>query len=138
MKKISDIVLVIGGILGILAILGFLAGTILSAVIANGGIKDVIVSGIEDGSINVGTDGTTEEKYQYVVAVFKIMMVLFIVLMVFDLMCVIICFVSAKKSKSGLYIADIALGVLLGNLIILIGGILGLIAVNKDPQLSNQ
>lgn len=138
MKKVANILIIIGAVLGIISLLGVLIGAGFTGVISGGAYKDLITQGIENGEINVGSGATTEEKYQYLVSVFKILMIVLIIIAVFIAISVVIAFVSIKKGKVGLHIANIVLGLFAGNIFILIGGVLGIVAASENPYSENR
>ena len=133
MKKASEILLLIGFILGILSVVGTLVTSIVFFVLGSPAFYDTLLAGLKDGSTKSDFPGTPEEQAALIQAMFNTIGACCIVGMLVEVAAVIVAFFARQRQTQGLYIATIVLGVLSGGTCLLVGSIFGLIAVNRTP-----
>ena len=129
MKKVSNVVLLIGGILAFLEVFGLIVAGIVMLVLGSPACTNIIVEGVKNGTVHVsGQEGTPEE---IAVVAQLILVITGIVMFLISLPTVaagVVALIARVKEKDGLYIASIVLGIVSGyNFVIIAGGILGLI-----------
>ena len=134
MKKASEILLLIGFILGILSVVGTLVTSIVFFVLGSPAFYDTLLAGLKDGSTKSDFPGSPEEQAALIQAMFNIIGACCIVGMLVEVAAVIVAFFARQRQTQGLYIATIVLGVLSGGTCLLVGSIFGLIAVNRTPS----
>ena len=132
MKKASDIVLLVGSILGFVAAGGLFIAAVVFIILSTPAFTDFIREGIQNGSIT--TDASDIEiAIGIVVATFITCAVFFIIVGVLSIVSSIIALKARKEGRKGLYIACLVLGIL-SNEVVLVGSIFGLISNKKEPQ----
>ena len=134
MKKASEILLLIGFILGIISAVGTLVTSIVFFVLGSPALTETFVNGLIDGSIKSDLPGTPEEQAALIQAIFTTVGACCIVGLLVELASVIVAFFARQRQTQPLYIATIVLGVLAGGACLLVGSIFGLIAVNRNPE----
>lgn len=131
MRKTANIMLIIGGVLAILGIIGYL----ISIFIFAGASNPQFIQALRDAIQQTYPDYTAAEIDQ-VIEQFKqiasIMMVVMIILSVTTVLGGVLAFVAAKVQTQTLYIINIVIGVLSANIFILLGGIFGLVKDNNQ------
>ncbi len=132
MKKASNILLLVGGILQIVCALTFLILGIVFIAMASPASADLIREGLESGTIHSDIQGSTEEIIQALQIVFTALAVVFFVFTLFGVIGTIVTFSAKKKQTKGSFIAAIIFGVLSGPVVPAVGGIFGLIAGNSQ------
>ena len=139
MKKATQIVLLIAGILAIVAAVGYFAASIFY--FAAGGFMVALdqgaisVADFPEWAVNLIDKLTQGYKYATPAELASALFVggaLFLVAAIFCIPAAILSFMARGKDKQGLYIACIVLGVLSGTFVSLAGGILGLIHLGVD------
>ena len=85
MRKASDIVLLVGGILEILATLTFMALALVFMILASPASAEIIKEGLQNGTITTSFAGSVDEQVAVIQLAFKAMGVVFVVLTVFSL-----------------------------------------------------
>ena len=132
MKKASNIVLLVGSILGFVAAGGLFIAAVVFIILSTPAFTDFIREGIQNGSIT--TDASDIEiAIGIVVATFITCAVFFIIVGVLSIVSSIIALKARKEGRKGLYIACLVLGIL-SNEVVLVGSIFGLISNKKEPQ----
>ena len=132
MRKASDIVLLVGGIVEILATITFLALAIVFVVLASPASAEIIKEGLENGTITTSFAGSVDEQVALIQLAFKAVGVVFVVLTVFSLIGCIVSFLAKAKKTNPLYVLAIVFGAV-STYVPLVGGIFGLIA-NKRGE----
>lgn len=127
MRKIGNVLLILAGIFAILGCLGALGGSIALIVFSGPQFKQMIIDGLANGTIKSDLPGTPEEIATGVQAIFLGVGIFLAVEVLFTFGCAAVSFAAKAKQTSGLYIANIVLGVLTGSIFALVGGIFGLI-----------
>ena len=92
--------------------------------------KDLIIRGLEEGSINSDFPGTIEQVADAIQIMFISMAITFIVLGIFSSANIFFSFKGRNNDKKGFFIANIVLGVLSGNDINVVAAVFGLIKGN--------
>ena len=128
MKKIGNILLIIAGVLTIIGSVGCLIGAIVLGVFSSPQFTQMIIDGLANGTIKSSIPGTPEQVAAQVQLVFLILAIVWAVEVLFAIGCAVVAFLANKKQTSGLYIANIVLGVLNGSIFSVVGGIFGLVA----------
>lgn len=132
MRKASDIVLLVGGIVEILATITFLALAIVFMVLASPASAEIIKEGLENGTITTSFTGSVDEQVALIQLAFKAVGVVFVVLTVFSLIGCVVSFLAKAKKTNPLYVLAIVFGAV-STYVPLVGGIFGLIA-NKRGE----
>ena len=131
MKKIGNVLLLIAGILAIFAAVASLAGAIALIVFSGPQCTSMIIEGLQNGSIQSTLPGTPEQ----VTAQIQLMFLVFGIVLAVEVAIIsgsaAVAFLAKSKQTSGLYIANIVLGVLSGSVLLIVGGILGLVGRNE-------
>ena len=127
MKKASRIVLIFGIAITFLAIIGFIVGGVIFTLFSKPEATQDIITGLRDGSITTSFTGTEAEQAEQIQRLFGILGVIFFVLAAMYLLDAIVSAFALKKNAKVLSIVVIVLNVVLGNIILVIGGVLGLI-----------
>lgn len=127
MRKISNILLLIGGIYSIVCAATFL---IFSIVLFSGGMVTMFNQYITEALHQGGVDDP--EKVKMIIGICSVSAA--VTLLVCAIMCIpsaVVSFLARKKPVKGLLIANIVLGYLVGTTYNVVGGILGLIYNHK-------
>lgn len=134
MRKIGNILLIIAGIFTIIGSLGCLGGSIAMFVFAGPQYTNAIAEAFANGTIHTTLPGTPEQA----AAMFQSMLFAFAIVLAIEVLvaigCAVVAFLANSKQTSGLYIANIVLGVLNGSLFSVLGGIFGLVG-KEDKSL---
>lgn len=131
MKKASDILLLIAGIVSIMAGIFYLVLMIVFFVLGSVDTS-TIAQYIREGKINSSVNGTAEEQAEVIKILFVVLAIVFLFLTVFTVVNAVISFVGKARGTKGLYIANIVFGILSSVVLNLVGGILGVVAVSQD------
>lgn len=131
MKKASDILLLIAGIVSIMAAIFYLVLMIVFFVLGSVDTS-TIAQYIREGKINSSINGTAEEQAEVIKVLFVVLAIVFLILTVFTVVNAVISFVGKARGTKGLYIANIVFGILSSVVLNLVGGILGVVAVSQD------
>jgi hypothetical protein len=133
MRKASKIILIVGGIITIVTSLVLLGvGFIFKDMGTSESYYNYTVEALKNGNLHSSFPGTPEEQATQVQLMY---MIYFSVLMYFAIAGVIagtyaIC-INSSKNKA-LFIVDIILGALSITAVLIVGGILGLVALNRQ------
>ena len=127
MRKIGNVVLLIAGILAIFAAVASLAGAIAFIVFSSPQYTSMILEGLQNGTIHSTLPGTPEQVAAQIQAMFLIFGIVLAVEVAIISGSAAVAFLAKSKQTSGLYIANIVLGVLSGSVLLIVGGILGLV-----------
>ena len=134
MKKASNILLLVGGILQIVCAVSFLICGIVFIAFASPASADIIKEGLSNGTIHTDIEGSTEEIVKGIQIIFTALAVMFFIFTVFGVIGTIVTFSAKKKQTKGAFIAAIIFGFLSGTVIPSVGGIFGLIGSNQQAQ----
>lgn len=134
MKKASDICLIIGGVLAILCAIGFLVSGIIMLVFASPQFKEMIIKGLEEGTIHTTLPGTPEQVATIVQQAFLIAGACFLPGVVLAILSAVFSFMGPKRHTNTIYILNIVFGVLGGSVVNTIGGIIGLIVPENERK----
>ena len=99
MKKASDICLIIGGVLAILNAIGFLVASIIMFVFASPAFKQMVIEGLQNGSINSSIPGTPEEVATALQVVFLGLGCGFLPFFLFAVLSAVFSFIAPKKEQ---------------------------------------
>ena len=129
MRRVGNVLLLIGGILGIITAVTLLAGGLVFMVLSGPAAFEAIKNGIETGAIHVQgyTGGDATLAAQAVQLTFLICGIVFLAEAVLNVASTVLCFLGKNRQTSSLYIANVVIGVFGGSVFAIIGGILGAI-----------
>ena len=99
MKKASDICLIIGGVLAILNAIGFLVASIIMFVFASPAFKQMVIEGLQNGSIKSSLPGTPEEVATALQVVFLGLGCGFLPFFLFAVLSAVFSFIAPKKEQ---------------------------------------
>ena len=138
MKKASDVLIIIGFIFGCITVVGLLIGTIVLFIMASPQYKEMIIDMLERKQIHSDIPGTVEQQYE----VIKAMLIgsaigTLVATLLTGAMC-IVCMIARSKVTMGLYIATIVLSVLGGNILVVVGGALGIVSITDEKEKPQQ
>lgn len=134
MKKASEILLLIGFIFAIISAVGLLIAAIVFFVLGSPAFKEMVIEGINNGSIVVnGYSGSAEEAANIYQAAMIGAGVGMLIAMALEVAGTIVCFMARTRQTQGLYIATIVLGALGCGPCLVVGGIFGLVALSQKP-----
>lgn len=137
MRVASRIILLIGMITSFVeAGIYLIAGTVL-LIFGSPAQNDLILQGIEDGTIHTGFNGTPEEQARFIQITLIILGVVFLVIMVLNLINAYIANRGRKQETTGWYIANIVFGLISACEVNAIGAIFGLIAEGIEKNKPN-
>ena len=134
MKKVSNVLLLIGAILSFISVFALIIVGIVMFVFASPMMKDLIIEGINNGSIQSSFTGDAETVAASVQQLFLIVGIVMLVISLPTIIVAIISLVARKKMTNGLMITVIVLAIISGELINLAGGILGLVANSAESK----
>lgn len=134
MKKASDICLIIGGVLAILCAIGFLVSGIIMLVFASPQFKEMIIKGLEEGTIHTTLPGTPEQVAAIVQQAFLIAGACFLPGFILAVLSAVFSFLGPKKASNTIYILNIVFGVLGGSVVNTIGGIIGILVPQSERK----
>ena len=129
MRKASDILLIIGAVLGFIGAIFSAIGAIPMFMFTTPESKELIIKGINDGSINVsGIQGSAEEIAAWIQTVFMVLAIIMLVCAIPMIIGGVLALRARKTQSNGLYIAAMVVGIIFGgNIVTLIGSIFGLV-----------
>ena len=135
MKKAANILLTIGGVFAIICAVSYLICGVVFIVLASPAFTQVLIEGVESGSVHTDFHGaTTEEIVMLIQATFLAIGIMFMCFIPFAIADCVICFVGRAKQTKVLYILNIVFGVLGGTIVNTVGGVLGLVAKIKEGR----
>ena len=135
MKKASEILLLIGFILAIISAVGLFIAAIIFFVLGSPAMKEMIIEGINNGSIVVnGFKGTAEEAATIYQAAMLGSGIAMLFAMAVEIAGAIVCFLARQRKVQGLYIATIVLGALGAGACLIVGSIFGLVALGQQRE----
>ena len=142
MRKASQIVLLVGGILCIVSAIALFVYAILAAAV--GGVAVMVLNGtIPPADIPAWVNEFIARFTAYfpeintweALASFAFTLAgLCLLFAIIGIPAAVLSFIARNKEKSGLYIACIVLGILSGTLVTAVGGVFGLIANSQQPK----
>ncbi len=135
MKNVSRILLLIAGIVSFVCALVFLIMGIVYLALTTPEAKQIIIEGLQNGSINTSVVGqSVEEQAATIQIILGALGAVFMVWAVLALINGVISLVGRAKGTKGWMIINIVCGVVSGLIINLVGGILGVIANNQQNE----
>jgi len=135
MRKASDILLLIGFILGVIgAIFGLIA--VISLFVAAGN-RDAIIEGLKNGTIHTNFVGSVEQQADAIIRMLKGLATALLVAEILDIIGLVIMMIARKEGTTMWYIVTLVLSVLVFSILPLIGSILGLVA-NSESNGGNE
>ena len=138
-KTLKDIFSLIAAIFASIASLLLLGSGVLFIVLASHNATDFIVEGLRNGTINTTMNGTPEEVAQALQAtLFPALAIVMFIIFAFALGGAILCFLQRGKDSEGLSIAVLVLGVLSGDIIVILAGVFGILsALDQRKKVSS-
>lgn len=134
MGKASKIMLIIAIILGILSALDLIICGAVFTYFSGSQIKETIMTGLQDGTINSSFSGSIEEVADQIQMMFKIFGIVCFVYAVASFVNVVLAIVGLATKNKIVFILNIVTGVLGLSLFNLLGGIFGLATPKEDPN----
>ena len=134
MQKAAKILLLIGFIFSIFSVVTVAILTIV--LFAMSGQKDVIIQGLQDGSITTSFVGTVEQQADAICRSLSLAGTVLAIFLVIEIAYSVVTFVTMKKGTTGWYVASLVLSILGGGILILIGSILGLVSNTENKQIA--
>lgn len=136
MRKASEILLIIGAILSFVGAFFSAIASIPLFFFASNEAKEMIVQGINDGTIHVsGFDGSAEQLASIVQGIFLAIAIVALVCVIPMIVAGILALLAKKKQTTGLYVSSLVIGIIFGgNVILLIGSIFGLVENSNTNQ----
>ena len=132
LKKASDILLTIGQVLSFVFAGLYLLCAIVFFVFGSPATKQLIVDGLNNGTITSDFQGDPETVAGYIQIIFIVIAIVFIFLVLFAVANGILIAITVKKGNNKvLYIINIVIGYMSGVTLNMIGAIFGLITCNK-------
>lgn len=132
MRKVSNILFLVGGILAICTAFAFLCSAVVFYIFASPMTTDLIIKGLEEGNIHSTLPGTPEEVAAAIQIAFLIVAIMMTVFIVFAIVSVVVSFLARKENASrALFILNIIFGLLGGSEVNVVGGVLALIDSNR-------
>ncbi len=128
MKIAARTIFLIGGILAIVSATFLLLGSIPFFIYSSPAGTNAIIQGLENGTIRTTFVGTIEQQAAAIQNMLFGFAIAFTVTGVLVIPTAILAFMARNTDNQGLFIANIILSVFNGQIICLIGGILGLVA----------
>ena len=141
LKKISKILLIISGVIGIVSAASLLTLGIVFIVLGTSeAFKSVLASAIENGTITVNAPAhlTDSEKAGFCQNAFLILSLVLFIITLFTALSVLFSFLSAYKGTTALLIINIIFGVLSDNILTIAGSVCGIVKIKdiEDEKLS--
>ncbi|MBE6141360.1 MAG: hypothetical protein E7175_00710 [Erysipelotrichaceae bacterium] len=134
MRKASNMLMIIGFVLGIFATMLIIAFTVFFFIIAGPGYKDELINQIASGSLVTNYSGTVEEQAVQVQALFLPLAIFFLFESIISISYLTISMITRIKRKLPLYIITIAGSALGGNIPLLLGTIFSLVADHQEEN----
>ena len=137
MKKASDILLLVGGIVAAVCIFIYLLCGVMFTVMSLPFFTPYIAEGIREGIVTTAMGDISmspEELAALIQMLFTVYAVIFYIITVFTVVSCIFAFSARKAQSSAMYILNIVFGVIGCTVVNTVGGILGLIALKKSRQ----
>lgn len=130
MKKVANILFLVAAILSIVLTVTYGILGIMFFVFGAPQYKEIIVKGLEEGTINSSIPGSPEEIATALQATFIGLGVMFVIMAVLAGVNIFFSFKGRNSDSKGVFIANIVLGFLSSIIVNLVAGIFGLIKEN--------
>ena len=132
MKKASDIVLLVGAIMGFVTAGALFIASIVMIFLSTPLFTDFVRESIENGTATTDFP-SADSAVVFMTALFISLAVTFILAGVLSIIASAQALKARKEGRKGLYIACLVLGIL-SNEVVLVGSIFGLISNKEEPQ----
>lgn len=127
MKKGIDVLLIISGVFSIIAAIGYAISAVVLFLFASPAFKDLVIRGLQEGTINSTIPGTPEEVATFVQSFFLGFAIGFMVALILSILCAVFSFKTRKDATNIGYILTLVFSALSGTIIGMVAGILGLV-----------
>ena len=135
MKKASDILLLLGAVLSFVSLIGLLIAGIILFVFASPAFTQVLIDGVNNGTVHSSAEGTPEEIAAFVQSVLLAVGIIMFVCMVPIVVSAVFALRARKYPDTTHLIVALVLAIIFGgNLVIVIGAILGLVEDNNQKK----
>lgn len=134
MKKATEILLIISGVLSIVAAVGYLVSAIVLFAFASPQFTELVIKGLQEGSIHTTLPGTPEEVAKVVQMFFLGIGIAFLITLAFSISNAVFSLVARKNGTTVNYVLTIVFSVLSGTMIGIVGGIIGLVDNSSNRQ----
>ena len=138
MFKASQVLLLVGAIISFVVLPLFLIVGIIYLACSSPDLTKGIIEGINNGSITTNYNGTPEEQAAFIQLVFSIIGSIFLVLAFLNLANAIVSLAARNKQTKVSYIISIIFGFVSGIELNLVGGILGLVSLQRTMNSLNR
>ena len=136
MKKASDIVLLVGAIMGFVTAGALFIASIVMIFLSTPLFTDFVRESIQNGTAT--TDFPSEDAaVMFMIALFISLAVSFVIIGVLSIIASAQALKARRENRKGLYIACLVLGIL-ANEVILVGSIFGLIAYRPEDEVQKK
>ena len=132
MRKASDILLIIGFVLGVLGVIVGIVLTITLFVAA--GNRDAIIEGLKNGTIHTNFVGSVEQQADAIIRLIRGVAIGGVVGVILSIIFCVVSLLAERKGTVGLYIAALIFSVLATNIVSIVGAILGLVSGGQDDS----
>ena len=121
LKKASDILILIGYIISIIAAVAFLAFGIICVLIAAPNNKEIIINGLKDGSIHTSFVGTVEEQAAQIQSMFVYASIICFISAIIFILASIFSYFSTHRDEKHFQITSLIFAALTGNVVLIVG-----------------
>ena len=130
MRKIGNILILVGSVLAFVSMAGLIIGSIVMFVFASPAMHTFIVEGLQNGTITSSFNGDPESVAKQIQALLLMIAIILLVITLPTIAVAVVGLAARSRETQGLYITVLVLAVLSGTLINIIGSVLGLV----DPK----
>lgn len=138
MKTGTKVLSIIGAVFAFLGAVGFIIGVIMFFVFADPYWTPYIINALKQGEIYSDLPGTPEEQAAFIQLIFKIAGAIFVPCALMSVAGGVLALVNVNKLNFALAVITIVLGVLTGNVFLIVAGVLAIIAPKLKPDNNNQ
>ena len=134
MKKASEVLLIISGVISIIWGVGYLIAGIVMFVFTTPQAKQMLLEGLNNGTVYSNLPGTPEQQVATIQYIFLIIGIIMLVCLAFAIANTVLSFVAKGKKNTVLYVLVIVFSLLSGTFFGLIGSIFGLVTKDDPVQ----
>ncbi len=133
MKKASNILLLIGGILTLVSLGGLLIAGIVLVVLGSPALTPYLIEGINNGTVHTSFPGTPEEQVALIQTVLSTTGTCLLLYMIPVTVAGVFAFIARSKQRTGFYVAAIVLAAIFTYCApVIVGSIFGLITESRE------
>ena len=131
MRKASQILFLVGGIMSLACALGYLISAIVFIVLGSPALTQPLLDLYNEGKITTDISGTPEEIIHILQIIFMVFGICMIFPVVFSIVSAVVAFKARKVQSRGLFIVNIVFAIMGGVIVNAVGGVLALIDSGK-------